>query len=229
MRLPYYRTGTSVIYNLSTTVSGSAWSAPQFLQTTQYANGLYQSTNCNINNNAQNDGPRHGSVMIISDANAKQKIVDLLGINDTPLTAQPQQTLYRLYNPITSEHLWTPDKTEYDSLCKGDWLGEGSAWVSVASSNPSAKAVWRLYNPILNQHHYTTDSQEAISLRLGNDWVYDNSGYPMQFSGGDVPLYRLYNPGLSQHHITANAQERDSLIANEGWQDEGISMYAVAL
>ena len=65
--------------------------------------------------------------------------------------------MYRLYNKWTGEHLFTTNKSEYDSLVAAGWTGEGEI-DSVATKQ--GKGVYRLYNPYTHEHHYTTDENE---------------------------------------------------------------------
>ena len=164
---------------------------------------------------------------------------------DTTLTAKweavSSQVVYRMYNPITSEHLFTTDASEYDSLVAHDWQKEGEAW----SSPTTGKGVYRLYNAALGamgkmSHHYTTDKAEADKLEAENGWVYDNGGQPIFYSAEDesgafegaAPVYRLYNGGLSAHHYTMDKSEADGLVKDNGWTAEGeggIGFYAMAI
>ena len=70
------------------------------------------------------------------------------------------QPVYRLYNSITSEHLFATDITEYNTLRAYDWQQEGIAWYSPVTSDVK---VYRLYNPALGamakmSHHYTSNA-----------------------------------------------------------------------
>ncbi len=146
------------------------------------------------------------------------------------------RTVYRMYNPITSEHLFTTSESEYESLTAHNWKQEGRAWSSPTSS---AKGVYRLYNPALGalgkmSHHYTTSKEEADKLVAENGWQYDNGGKPLFYSAEDAsgaldganPVYRLYNGGLSAHHYTLDSSENDSLTSYHGWKSEGVGFYA---
>ena len=162
---------------------------------------------------------------------ALQLTVDLSSL------ASESQTVYRMYNPITGEHLFTTDESEYESLVAHDWQKEGEAW----SSPTSGKGVYRLYNAALGamakmSHHYTTDEAEVKLLTDKYGWVADNDGNPIFYSaedesgnalGGASPVYRLYNGGLSAHHYTLDKDENDKLTTNHGWSGEGIGFYAV--
>jgi surface protein len=147
------------------------------------------------------------------------------------------QTVFRMYNPITSEHLFTTDESEYESLITENWQKEGEAW----SSPTSGKGVYRLYNAGLGalakmSHHYTTDEAEVKLLTEQYGWVADNGGNPIFYSAEDEsgnalegasPVYRLYNGGLSAHHYTLDKDENDQLTTNHGWSGEGVGFYAV--
>ena len=143
--------------------------------------------------------------------------------------------VYRLYNPISSEHLFTTSVEEYNNLTAHYWQQEGDSWTSPATSSAG---VYRLYNPGLGalgkmSHHYTTDKAEADDLVKNHGWVYDNGGQPIFYSAVDssgsmdvysYKCYRLYNSGLSAHHYTPSLTE-ESVLTNCGrggdWVDEG--------
>ena len=164
-----------------------------------------------------------------------KSIMDTLPIKTSHFDGEVD-LVYRLYNPITSEHLFTTSESEYESLTAHNWKQEGRAWSSPTSS---AKGVYRLYNPALGalgkmSHHYTTSKEEADKLVAGNGWQYDNGGKPLFYSaedaggalGGASPVYRLYNGGLSAHHYTLDSSENDSLTSYHGWKGEGVGFYA---
>ena len=134
--------------------------------------------------------------------------------------------VYRLYNQITSEHLFTTDKTEYDAwVAKCDnnedyWIGEGIDWFAPTTG----KQVYRLYNPDLgaqarSSHYYTSDEAEIAELTTKFGWVQESIEFGFM-SGGDVPIWTCYNEGLgSAHHYTSSKTEWEGL-AQHGWQLE---------
>lgn len=144
--------------------------------------------------------------------------------------------VYRLYNMTTSEHLFTTDKTEYDTweaACRlgiDSWIGEGIDWLSPKTSSSSTKQVYRLYNAKLgaqgkSSHYYTADASEMKKLTKSYGWVQEK-----QFSGGYVflsdersgstPIYTCYNEALgAAHHYTSDREEWLSLRAY-GWDLE---------
>ena len=146
-------------------------------------------------------------------------------------------TVWRLYNPTTSEHLFTTDKSEYNLLTQYGWKQENAAWYTPKTSSVG---VYRLYNPALGaqgkmSHHYTTNKAECENLVKNYGWSYDNDAKPIFYSAVDEngkalsnakSVYRLYNGGLSAHHYTLDASENKNLQANEGWSGEGVGFYA---
>ena len=145
--------------------------------------------------------------------------------------------VYRLYNMITSEHLFTTDKAEYDGWvkkCESNkdvWIGEGIDWLAPKTYNASTTAkVYRLYNAALgamgkSSHYYTSDENEIKNLTTKQGWKKET-----QFSGGYVflsdktsgatPIWTCYNEALnSAHHYTSNKTEWLGL-AKHGWDLE---------
>ncbi len=137
--------------------------------------------------------------------------------------------VYRMYNIVTSEHLFSTNKTEYDawvakSITDQDfWVGEGIDWLAPTSST-STSTVHRLYNEALGEmghssHYYTADLAEIANLVANHGWVDD--GVDNQFeSGGTTAIYTCYNELLaSAHHYTSSKSEWSGLAAH-GWDLE---------
>ena len=137
--------------------------------------------------------------------------------------------VYRLYNMITSEHLFSTNKAEYDNWVvigknnKDFWIGEGIAWFAPTTTT-GTKTVSRLYNAALgamgrSSHYYTSDTKEIKSLTSKYGWKNEGSTYGFQ-SGGDVPIYTCYNEALgSAHHYTSSKTEWEGL-KQHGWDLE---------
>lgn len=136
------------------------------------------------------------------------------------VTWQRVSPVYRLYNIITSEHLFTTSKIEYDSWVAKDvsltdfWVGEGISWLAPTSGT----VVHRFYNAALgaqghSSHYYTADTAEMEILK-NNGWVDD--GADQQFySGGTTAIYTSYNEALgSSHHYTTSKTEWKSLASH---------------
>ncbi len=128
--------------------------------------------------------------------------------------------IYRLYNPNTSEHFYTPNGGEKDSLASIGWKYEGIGWYAPVSGDE----VYRLYSPASADHHYTMNAAER-DLLVSHGWNYEGVCW---HSGGNVPLYRQYNSHAKcgSHNYTTNAGERN-MLCGAGWNDEGIGWYGV--
>ena len=151
-----------------------------------------------------------------------------LGVATISTTVEVQyervSPVYRMYNMITSEHLFTTQKYEYDrfyELGLNDqeyWIGEGIDWLSPTSGT----SVQRLYNPALgslgrNSHYYTSDADEIKNLTTNQGWVVDaeenwyKSGVAF---GASCSIYTAYNELLgSAHHYTSSWEEWRGLDA----------------
>ena len=131
--------------------------------------------------------------------------------------------VYRMYNPVNGEHLYTTDAHEVDVIFKTQgWGKEGIGWYTAKEGIP----VYRLYNPRLGNHLYTSDRNEINIITRTQGWVLDFNGEPVMYASGDIPIYRLFNPGLQgQHHLTTDFNEY-KVIPKWGWQPEGTAMYA---
>lgn len=141
---------------------------------------------------------------------------------DKPNTNVPttnNSTVYRVYNRITGEHLYTTDANEVSVLTRGDWNDEGVGWYGPTSGAP----VFRLYSPITGFHLYTTDQNEVDTLSRERGWSIDNNGQPLFYSGGNKSIYRLYNEGLKQHLLTTDMNEYITL-PSVGWKQEGAAL-----
>lgn len=135
-------------------------------------------------------------------------------------------TMYRLYNKFTGDHLFTTDENEYDSLVKGGWKGEGQVWIA-PKSNTGDQPVYRLYNPYSGDHHYTKSLNEYNELqKLG--WNGEDVKFYSAGESGE-PIFRLFNPWLKvgTHLYTKDKSEYENL-STLGWQKEGISFYGVS-
>ena len=162
--------------------------------------------------------PRSGSLTV-----AGRQVI----VSQGPLTTSLIDR-YRLYSPVTLEHLYTTDRNEYNVLGGSPfWHQEGVASKlhngPVTVSGVAAVPYYRVYDKIARWHHWTTDQNEYIVLG-GITARYDQEGvdgyiFKTQVAG-TVPWYRLLHtavPGL--HHWTTDANERDILLSR-GWIEE---------
>ncbi|MGT2754109.1 hypothetical protein ACVRXI_04250, partial [Streptococcus ovis] len=132
------------------------------------------------------------------------------------------QVVYRLYNPILKEHLFTTDQNEYQVLPRHGWKQEGIAWYAPSQNGTK---VTRLYSKVTKKHLYTLDQNEVNKLLSTRLWTKD--GMAMQ-SGGGHAIYRLYQPGIKSHLLTSDQNEYN-ILPSRGWSQEGGKIQAVAL
>lgn len=137
--------------------------------------------------------------------------------------------LYRLYNQVSGEHLYTQKQGEYLTLGTIGWIQENISFYAFDHSaiidSVEATPWFRVYNPNSGLHHWTIDQNEYDTLgQLG--WAQEGaSGFIFATEvAGSVPLYRLYNPNDGTHHWTMDTNERAALIS-AGWNAEGVAGY----
>ncbi len=156
-------------------------------------------------------------------------------VNDDVPVASFLVNQYRLYSPITLEHLYTTDLNEYNVLGTqvGSWNQEGVGYRMLSSAGPYNSVLpspfYRLYHTPSRQHHWTTEINEVMVLGALTDWNYEGiSGYllPSQVALS-IPLYRLLYPNPVIHLWTTDANERTILTSLRGWIAEGIAGYVV--
>lgn len=146
--------------------------------------------------------------------------------------------VYRMYNFLSSEHLFTTDINEVNNLKKksiryqnlkgefGDygnqtahWEYEGVNWYAPASGTP----VYRLYNAALGKlgrtSHYYTKNMSEIKKLCTKKWGWKNEGIAF-FSGGETPIFTAYSEALGSTHLyTSDYSEWKKL--DLGWDIEG--------
>jgi len=160
---------------------------------------------------------------------------------DAPAGHATEQAVYRLYSPVTLEHLYTTDPREYNTLESyvGTWNGEGQVFSEyngpATVGGVADEPYYRLYNPFVLQHLWTTDSNEYTVLAT-EGWNQEGIvGYVFPVAPGStatslptVPnsqaLYRMMAPQV--HLWTTSLNEYDTL-ATEGWTGEGIIGYVL--
>lgn len=160
----------------------------------------------------------------VSLGNATEQIEARIREISATLSSMETVAVYRLYNPNSSEHFYTPSEHEKDYLSQVGWSFEGIGWRS--PKNDTSQPVYRVYNPNAGDHHYTTNAKERDHLV---DVGWNDEGvawYSDPYVG--VQILRAYNPnakGAGAHHFTDNEIERD-LLVDLGWRQENVAFYA---
>jgi hypothetical protein len=138
---------------------------------------------------------------------------------------QNYQSIYRIYNNNSGEHIFTVDLDEALNLQSAGWTIERVAWFV----DGTGAAVYRLYNPNAGDHFYTVSTTERDNL-VSAGWKNEGIAFYVKQSGTNNPIYRLYNPNAKEagaHMFTASTEERDQLVA-AGWKYEGVAWYGVS-
>ena len=130
-----------------------------------------------------------------------------------PIAKEKENSVYRLYNQGSGDHLYTLSHDEALACQKGGWKYEGIGWIAPKDG----ELVMRLCNSFNGLHHYTANTGEIEGLKkLG--WKLEGAAFR---SGGKNPVYRMYNPNGGEHIFTASAKEHTDL-SNAGWVCEGV-------
>ena len=146
---------------------------------------------------------------------------------DVETTAPSSKTtayanVYRLFNPWTTEHLYTTDLSEAKGLASLGWNWEGIAWVT-----PSAGAsVYRLYNAFSGDHLYTARRSEYDTL-VKRGWRGEGVQFRSVGSKDGTAVRRLFNRYVTTgtHFLTTSVEEEHSCV-RVGWKSEGTAWYA---
>lgn len=147
-----------------------------------------------------------------------QLLIVLVFLSSTSITVfayHDTEYVIRLYNPNTTEHLFTTSIDEGNALLKLGWKQEAESWLSVKDYGTP---VYRLYNASIDDHLFTSDKNETETLTQ-NGWTLDNGGNPVFYSLGKMPVYRLYSPVTKRHHLTVSREEYD-ILATQMWKEE---------
>jgi hypothetical protein len=141
---------------------------------------------------------------------------------DTPYVSR-----MRLFNPPTSEHLYTTSENEYVTLGTSTWIQEGVTHNVFRTNAPflgvTPIPLYRLYHASIAQHLWTTDAHEYAVLP-GSGWIQEGvDGYllPTAIPGTTTPLFRLAYQFAPLHLWTTDLNEYDTLAA-QNWLKEGI-------
>lgn len=138
-------------------------------------------------------------------------------------TTNPLATvIYRLYNKLNGDHIFTVNKTEQKFLQLLGWKSEGTPFKAASKAGGVADLpIYRVYNKKTGEHLLTAKVAERDML-LKAGWKDEGIAW-YAASKGTHPVHRLYNK-RGFHHYTANDFERGILVGL-GWKDEGIVFY----
>jgi hypothetical protein len=142
----------------------------------------------------------------------------------TPLAGDTR--LYRYWNRITRDHLYT---TNFAELGEGGlvWLYERNIIYYVFSSQvPGTVPLYRFWNPTDSDHFYTTGEAERRALDLNPNWRSEGIAcyvFPTQ-RPGMVRLHRYYNEVIRDHFYTTDPAEVPRNVFGE-YREEPMSCW----
>ena len=117
-------------------------------------------------------------------------------------------TIFRFYNPTTTNHHYTTDKNEVAALrLSDDWNYEGAKW----QTNGGDIEVYRFFNKVDGRHLLTSDDVEKDNI-INNlpDWNYEGVAFNTDFTTG-VHRYQHENGSF---FYTSDDEERNFIDAN---------------
>lgn len=120
--------------------------------------------------------------------------------------------VYRLYNKVSMQHLYTADQTEYKTLPKlsKDWVQEGVNFKEYKNADATTTPIYRIYTPKSGEHLLTSDSNE-VKVLSANGWKKEGTAFHTLKTGGNE-IHRLFNPkaGIGAHMVTGDTNEKKS-------------------
>ena len=143
------------------------------------------------------------------------------GTNGEAVVDKLKTAIYRLYNKLNGDHIFTASKAERDILAMFGWRSEGTPITAATEAGTANVPVYRLYNKKTGEHFLTTNQSERTTLTAAG-WR-DEGIVWYAAASGKHPVYRLYNKH-GFHHYTSNDFERGFLMGL-GWKNEGIVFY----
>ncbi|MDR2083124.1 MAG: hypothetical protein LBP35_05980 [Candidatus Ancillula trichonymphae] len=122
------------------------------------------------------------------------------------------QPVYRLVNKASSEHLWTMNRAEVDSLvATGQWALEGTSFKAYPDMIDDSSYTYKLTNQTTRQIQLTSSTREVANIVNAKDgWSYTGIAWKND-TNGTVGIYEL-RVG-DEKFYTANEAEKNSLVS----------------
>ena len=140
-----------------------------------------------------------------------------LGFTENPASSAPGQspseTIYRLYNAHSADHLYSPSSTEGTNV---GYTLEGSAFSMYPAAAAGLAPIYRCYTTVASGLDHFMSNDAGCEGRNVDFLI----GYLE--TSGTTPLYRCYSAATGHHLVTLSAQE----CTNNGFAIEGVLGYA---
>lgn len=130
--------------------------------------------------------------------------------------------VYKLYNRVNQEFLYTTNKAEYETLSGStQWEAMGEGYKVETTSKEGNVPVYRCYNAETAQH-FLTQSKKEMKKVQAQGWKVEGVAF-FSASKGKNPVYRLKND-IGSYRYPADEETKEALLA-QGWESEGIAWY----
>ncbi|GJE53693.1 MULTISPECIES: carbohydrate-binding domain-containing protein [Methylobacterium] len=144
---------------------------------------------------------------------------------------QHQNAVYRLYDGISGDHLFTTSENELHQVLKNlpSYHLEGVVG-STPDIGPGTEDVFRFFNTVTGDHFLTTSTAERDQvLKALPDYHYEGVAFqayvdPNAVGSGGETMERFFNTKAGVHMYTSDANEIKMINAGQegpGWIDEG--------
>ena len=142
-------------------------------------------------------------------------------------------SVYRLFQPSASKHLFSSNSSEIDILTGlsqvEPFINEGIAYVVGPGAN---QELYRFYHPSTSRHFYSANTYERdlIIANSSSGYIYEGVAYNV-FSNDSShtdrsAVVRFYDPVGATHFYTASMQEQSILqFTHPDWVNEGVAWY----
>ena len=162
-------------------------------------------------------------------------LTQIWGISDSlSPVSRAHQSVYRLFNTVSGNHLFTTNTAEIDLLTgsghESSFINEGIAYLVSPGANQS---LYRFYHSPTDRHFYSSNSYERDLLisKSNNDYLYEGVAFhvftDVPLDSDLTPVFRFYDSKSHVHLYTASSQEKLIWESNGmNWINEGIAWYA---
>jgi hypothetical protein len=139
--------------------------------------------------------------------------------------------LYRLFDTIYGDHLFTTSATERDQvIANNGYTSEGIAAYVSTTAQAGLVPLYRVSRTSGTWDRLYTTSAAERDQAVANHG-YTSEGVAAYVSTtpqtGLAPLYRLVDASVGEHLFTTSTTERDALVG-QGWVNEGTAAYVVS-
>ncbi|SHJ05730.1 hypothetical protein [Pseudobutyrivibrio xylanivorans] len=145
------------------------------------------------------------------EGNAQNRTVIDPNAGGSSSTSSAPKTIpvYRLFNKVNGNHLFTTNAEEKDILVANGWADEGIAWQVVANT---ATPVYRLFDAAGSGEHYYTANEALKAELIAKGCVDEGVAWYGQAANGRT-VYKVTNTKYGKSVLTTSVEEKEALVA----------------